>query len=52
LDKKEDEKISPIEVKIINEKQPEKTPYTPSDNEMYENINITPEEIEEFIDST
>ncbi len=45
-----EEKVEPLEVKIINKK--EKTPYTPTDNENYENINITPEEIEEFIDST
>ncbi len=47
-----DEKITPLEVKIINQPKKESTPYTDTDNENYENINITPEEIEEFIDST
>lgn len=46
-----EEKAEPIEVKLIKEK-PEKTPYTPTDNENYADINITSEEIEEFVDST
>ncbi len=44
------EEITPLEVKIMNNKK-ETTPYTPSDNEYYENINITEEEITEFVES-
>jgi len=45
------EKLEPIEVKIINKDKKESTPYTQSDNEMYENINITEDEITEFIEN-
>ncbi len=50
MDEKEKE-IPPIEVKIINQAKKETTPYSPSDNEMYENINITEEEIKEFVEN-
>jgi len=49
VSKKEDEKTEPLEVKIVPQK-PEKTPYTPTDNENYEDINITEDEISEFVE--
>ncbi len=44
------EETTPLEVKIINKDKPTITPYTEMDNENYDNINITPEEIEEFVE--
>ncbi len=45
-----DEKTYPLDVKIINKDKPNITPYTETDNENYDNINITPEEIDEFVE--
>ncbi len=50
LEEEVPDQVSPIEVKIINKDKQVTTPYTESDNENYVNINITPEEIEEFVE--
>jgi len=47
----EEAPIEPLEVKIINKEKKETTPYTPTDNENYADINITSDEIDEFIES-